>query len=779
MRPTFGPDKSSLLAILTLAALAGFILFAFKDFSDRCFAYTYKINEQRLQELSAQNVDAIKIELNRAAEAVGIAAAGFALLERIDSPTGRGMLAAVMRHSGFDRMWLVDRAQNAFDKDSHTLKLAEPDFLKNALAGNSGITKVMRSNYTQKPIFAAYAPVPSGAAVEYVLVGVYDPDSLVARTQNPQFGGLGYTQVFDLPGNLVFSSKNGNLPVDAGNIWDFLQRVTFGPGQSYEQVRRDVEAGGQGTVLYRQGDQERMACYAPVGINDWFIISAAPASVVHSYSGAINSFAFGLLMKVLACFALLIAGIIYYARRSHAAVVRVNSLLDISNQRFRVAAFQLYNSVVEYDAATGAMYRVEDSPLPGEAERPITDLATGLIRNRVIEPNSLKGLAAVLDRMRRGEKFGSCLLKAEDAGGGVEWHHAVFTSVFDAEGKPARTVGTIENVTAQKEIEQRFAREERYRQAMLGEAVETFVFDLTRERYVYGHTDRKSGRSDPGPADARVLDGMIRRLAHPDFQERIALELSLDRLRRSFSKGVSRVETVFRGLNTGDGGERWLSCTVNLVLDPETKGLMGYAYVKDVTEIKLTELALKREAERDPLTGLYNRKAANRLIEQRLREDMGEDRGTIDAFLLVDLDHFKQINDTYGHATGDEALRSLAAALTGIFRKSDIVARMGGDEFFVFMKDAVSVDQALDKAAAICRALKEIILKADPDRRLTGSVGVCPVPARKTALEEIYDHADLALYAAKRDGKDRYRLYDESMERNDAAPIEPNALPEE
>ena len=160
---------------------------------------------------------------------------------------------------------------------------------------------------------------------------------------------------------------------------------------------------------------------------------------------------------------------------------------------------------------------------------------------------------------------------------------------------------------------------------------------------------------------------------------------------------------------------------------------------------------LQRRASKDDLSGLFNRATLEQLIKKRL-ELTGP--GDSCALFIIDLDDFKNVNDTLGHRAGDQAIRQCGQVLAGLFRASDIVGRLGGDEFAVFISGDVTDKQVCQKAAAICASL-QMSLGDGPAVVLTASVGVY-ISSGGQHFDGMYQSADLALYKAKKAGKHRY-----------------------
>lgn len=164
---------------------------------------------------------------------------------------------------------------------------------------------------------------------------------------------------------------------------------------------------------------------------------------------------------------------------------------------------------------------------------------------------------------------------------------------------------------------------------------------------------------------------------------------------------------------------------------------------------------LQRRASRDALSGLLNRAAMEQSIKERLAAMTQEETC---ALFIVDLDNFKQVNDTLGHRAGDQAIRQTGRILSGIFRASDIVGRLGGDEFAVFLCGQISEELVDAKAAAICEKL-HLALGDHEIVNVTASVGV-HLAGKGQEFDSLYQSADLALYKAKKAGKHQYCLKD-------------------
>jgi diguanylate cyclase (GGDEF)-like protein len=183
--------------------------------------------------------------------------------------------------------------------------------------------------------------------------------------------------------------------------------------------------------------------------------------------------------------------------------------------------------------------------------------------------------------------------------------------------------------------------------------------------------------------------------------------------------------------------------------------------LRDVSERKALEEHVERLAHVDPLTGLANRVALGVRFEQALAAARRRRRRV--ALILIDLDHFKQVNDTHGHEAGDELLKEAAARLQHAVRESDTVVRLGGDEFVVLVTDIADLDDAVAEAAKLRTTLGDPIEVQQQSFALTASLGVSLSPHDGESMGALLQHADTAMYHAKAAGRNTVAFYDAEM----------------
>lgn len=175
-----------------------------------------------------------------------------------------------------------------------------------------------------------------------------------------------------------------------------------------------------------------------------------------------------------------------------------------------------------------------------------------------------------------------------------------------------------------------------------------------------------------------------------------------------------------------------------------------------VLELHRCGIRLLDAAMRDSLTGLFNRRHFE-LELNRVMARTGPDSRC--ALMYIDLDHFKTVNDTMGHAAGDALLVEVARRLTASSRREDLVARLGGDEFVVLMSDPVDTQAATQRAGRLLAAFAAPFIQQGRDVPIRASIGIALCPDHGTTASDLLRCADEALYAAKSDGRHRFRLH--------------------
>jgi len=256
--------------------------------------------------------------------------------------------------------------------------------------------------------------------------------------------------------------------------------------------------------------------------------------------------------------------------------------------------------------------------------------------------------------------------------------------------------------------------------------------------------------------------GLIAEVVHPDDRVMWSTHVAEVDQEREAHHHVLDLRILHR-----DGTQRWVNHVCRPVYGPAGEYLGRRVTMRDITERKASEDEIRQLAYYDPLTALPNR----RLFLERLRLALTASGPEFGALMMIDLDHFKKLNDTQGHDTGDELLCEVAHRLLASLDAVDTVARLGGDEFAVIV-NALDPEQqvAVSQAEAVAMALHGVLNQpfnihvGQPDYRSSPSIGVTLFKGAEIPIEILMKQADVALYQAKDDGRNLIRFFNPQMQ---------------
>jgi diguanylate cyclase (GGDEF)-like protein/PAS domain S-box-containing protein len=231
---------------------------------------------------------------------------------------------------------------------------------------------------------------------------------------------------------------------------------------------------------------------------------------------------------------------------------------------------------------------------------------------------------------------------------------------------------------------------------------------------------------------------------------------------KSCLSGISGIDLEYRVV-WPDGSIKWLHTKGHIFERKEGNGLRLVCMSQDVTQRRIVDRHIRYVAEHDALTGLPNRSVMRDRCEQVL--SVAQRNNTCVGLLFIDLDNFKEVNDTHGHQVGDELLKQVAQRLRSSVRAADTVCRQSGDEFVVILQElpnGMAIEYCVSK---IRDALSEPYKFEGLEFVSTASIGISCSPADGTTTDELLRHADMAMYVAKRKGGGHYEFYSQAIGR--------------
>ncbi len=220
--------------------------------------------------------------------------------------------------------------------------------------------------------------------------------------------------------------------------------------------------------------------------------------------------------------------------------------------------------------------------------------------------------------------------------------------------------------------------------------------------------------------------------------------------------------------NKRKNGEIYLERLSITAIKNDSGTIVNYiAHFLDISDLKKAQEIAEHQADHDFLTGLFNRKA----LMKRLHEEYSKAQRHkfTHAFLFMDLDHFKAVNDTYGHSVGDKLLIEVTSRVQSLLREEDVFSRISGDEFTIIMfnldhERPTAALQVKEKCNTIIENLSKKFLIDDNSINISASIGIKIFPNQEESIEDVISHADTAMYQAKANGKNRYTFFDKNIE---------------
>lgn len=423
-------------------------------------------------------------------------------------------------------------------------------------------------------------------------------------------------------------------------------------------------------------------------------------------------------------------------------------LLKILLNQFDLIAWEMdvQKSILYPNEKTEALFGASHAPIP------IGDL----LKRRLYHTSYTGIFHDMHERLAAGDTHVACMGKVRLQDGKYHWLKVKYILFFDETGAPYKAIGCYDDMTDDEELRERYKQLKNYRRVFTSDAVIAYEVDLDEDNILFFDKESLDTNVGAGSSFDLFIQEVADKFVHPDFKDEFSRILNRKNLLKVYENGET--EVVYEFISNENGIEyRWLRETVRLVRNAGNGHLYAFLYVKNIDKEKNEELMLRKHASRDPLTGLYNRNAFKESVNEYARR--AHEEGGLAALIMLDIDDFKNINDTYGHVFGDAVLCMYADEIKKIFRSDDVISRLGGDEFVIFIKNINSKELAMRAAEKLCVGIRSWRVEGNCSFESSCSVGVSIYPDHGDDFQALYEKADAAQYNAKKNGKNHCCIY--------------------
>lgn len=422
--------------------------------------------------------------------------------------------------------------------------------------------------------------------------------------------------------------------------------------------------------------------------------------------------------------------------------------------RFEIALEQTSFRIWDYDIKTKRLFRSKSIQRSVGYDEYVENVPDTFVEEGIIHPSSIEVYTHMYQELAEG-RDASAMFKCRHQDGSFKWMQISYRVLFDEKGNPVRAIGIGDDVNEIYDIKSRSEQNALFRDAIITDAALYFEVDLQSDRYLL-LSDTMVGQGVTKESSyIESNEYLCRRLVVKEHQDRYRAITAREHLMKSFSEG-KRMQNVQYKMRVGSEKFAWMEATFYLYYNKVLEDVCCFTCIKNVDDKKRYELALEENVKKDPLTGVYNRAAARKMIDTYLQEH-GKEQSS--AFFMVDLDNFKVINDTFGHCYGDEVLVTVAETLKSSVRPNDLVARIGGDEFVIFLAGADDKEYVYHQAEVILNRLFMTYATEKGKNVLSCSLGIAFSPEQGMDFETLYAKADKAQYHSKAKGKNQYSEY--------------------
>ena len=737
-----------LICLLSICTIYSFSSF-FKDINNSEIEST----KLQLKNISEQTAISISIKLENSSDYIEGISNLIYKNKYEDNSIIESIFNEFVSRDIFDSVFMFDKTNNNIISTSYDLNFEKIynniNSCKYSIKTNNNVC-IFLEKLNNDVTFVFHSNISDDLSI----YGLYKIDRLEEMIYVASYYDECYTHIFDLKGNFVVKSPQYIDSYFIENIFDIFENSKLKKKYNINSIKYNIKNDKEGFIHYIYNDkEERYAYYMPIGINDLYIISEVPCSSVEIHVTPVKVGALILFFSIIVLF--VISELVVYINRNknNKEIFKLNRLMKVNEERYKLAS-DIANSIVfEYIISEQKIIFKNKMYTKYFDSNEINNIPMSIISFDFIEKEYKAELIRCFNSIILGQKDVEVELKFNNKENDYNWFKVKMTNIFDKNNMPIKAIGTISNITELKETEIKYIKIGQYKDIMISNAIYSCELNLTKNQIKNIRFNKKFENINYC-SYTDFINYTKDKYIYEDDVEMFEKYFNIDNLIKSYNNDNKEIKMRYRRFNFDNNSNIWSEIYVYLTRNDETDDIVGILFVLDVDNIVKEELKLKYDAEIDGLTGIYNKSTTEKKIKECIMN------GIKGILFVIDLDGFKFINDNYSHIAGDYVLVEFSSKLKKIFRTTDIVGRIGGDEFCVFIKDTNSINLINKKGNKILEILKQEYNYNNNILPVAGSIGISIYPKDGDSYSEIFSRADKALYKAKNLGKAQYSIYE-------------------
>jgi diguanylate cyclase (GGDEF)-like protein/PAS domain S-box-containing protein len=669
------------------------------------------------------------------------------LTPELNSPEAIRFIREQNRFTGFGALYLINRDGNMYF--GNPLNKGEQEYFKGIMSKNQIHSNIRISGSGKGGYLTINSVIINDSKAIGVLSARFYQDRLNELVTFDIFGQGGYCYLLSKDGAIIARSDNPKVNMDAVALPDLFSSSSGGEdGSKYcATIAGAMQKGLSGEIIYPTKGGNKVVSYIPVGTADLYLLTSVPENVV--FAAASGDFFKGILF-VMVSFAIFGSFMLFFFR-----TIRKNSeIIKSTNRELSLIYESMPGGIVRYvredqkwriKSANEGFYR-----LIGCSKEEFERNYGGNIFKILSEPMPREAREEFWSKIDNEEPF-ETELKLNSGSGDPKWV-CMNIDYIRNEDETREVVAIFSDITGIKAADRElYVNKEQF--DIVKRLTNVIFFEWDTETGTISHSSNFLDFFDPLDSYENFPYSLK---GYGAFSQEDAEGLIT--LFEEFREGLTESDAEVKAVNR-HGDSRWYKVSMSAIFDGSGRPLKVVGILSDIDEQKRKLQTAEESAMKDPLTQLYNKVSTKALIEEYISANQNQG-----AFMMLDIDNFKRVNDTLGHLYGDAVLSELAHTLKSLFSDTDIIGRVGGDEFVVFMTNINELAVIRTKAERILSAFKRPFRTENAEQGISCSIGVSIYPGHGSTYDELMQKADSSLYFSKSSGKDQCTLYADDVQ---------------